>query len=109
MLEAKGSSSREEGPRALSSMGVGRENARRAGWEVLKPPTSPCQADPEHPNQLGREPVLGTSVQRGELLDRVGVLWFFEGSQRAPGCEAEGVPQFCARTLAVVAGLSRIP
>jgi hypothetical protein len=64
MLEARGASSREEGPRALSSMGVGRENTRRAEWEVLKPPTSPCQADPE---QLGRAPVLGISVRRGEL------------------------------------------
>lgn len=71
----------------MSSMGVGRENARQAEWEVLKPSTSPCGADgadPEHPNPLGRAQVLRPSVPRGALRDRVGVLWPFTHSQ-SPG------------------------
>lgn len=52
---------------------MGRENAGRVEWEVLKPPT-PLQVYSEHRSGLGRQRVLGKkSIRKGASRDRAGV------------------------------------
>lgn len=50
---------------------MGRENAGRAAWEVLKPPT-PLQVYSEHRSGLGRQRVLGKKKYSERRIARQG-------------------------------------